>query len=94
MRSRRKPKADNNLLPQPRKQRMTYKDILTNYQDKVASINFRNDMIKRAKNSNYVNEHNRLSGALRGTILPDATLHRITNRQNHLRKVFLNGAAI
>ena len=94
MRVPRKPKPDTNLLPQPKRRKLTYRDILKEYQDKVASINFRNDMIKRSNNANYVNEHNRLAGALRGTILPDATLHRITNRQNHLRQVFLHGAAI
>ena len=34
----------------------SYKNIMKQYQDKVASINFRHDMLLRQRNANYQNE--------------------------------------
>ena len=93
-----KGKQDNHLLPQPKHPKMNYKDIMKEYENKVASINFRRDMIDRQRNSNYVNEFNRIKGVLSRVVhgLPDPDLQRVRNRQRELAqmlKIDLNANA-
>ena len=84
----RKPKPNNSILPQARMQKTTYKDVISAYQDKVASINFRNDALQRIQNSNYANEYHRIQGEMSSTILPDANLQRLQQRQQTLKELF------
>ena len=69
------------------RQMPSYKKIMKEYQDQVASINFRNDMIQRQRNANYQNEYDRLTGALDRTILPGWNLTRLQERKNNLKKL-------
>ena len=69
----------------------TYKDIIKEYQDKVASIQFRHDMLQRQKNANYVNEHHRLRGKLEHTVVRGADMHRLQNRMSELRRMLQEG---
>jgi hypothetical protein len=62
-----------------------YKHIMKEYQDKVASINFRHDMLQRQKNANYQNEYNRLRGHLEHTVVRGETLHRLQHRMTELK---------
>jgi hypothetical protein len=67
------------------KQIPSYKDIMKEYQNRVASVNFRNDMLQRQRNANYQNEFQRLTGILNHTIIPGAQLSRLQNRKAHLK---------
>ena len=69
------------------KQMPSYKNIMKEYQDRVASINFRNDMIQRQLNANYQNEYERLSGILNHTIMPGVHMQRLKHRKEHLKKL-------
>ena len=84
-----KPKPDSNLLPQARHQKISYKDVMKGYEAKVASINFRRDMLTRQRNSNYVNEFNRISSVLTSNMsgLPQVSLERLRRRQTELTQM-------
>ena len=91
---RRLPNPDNHSMHaqhhqvramQEHRQMPGYKHIMKEYQDRVASINFRNDMIQRQRNANYVNEFERLSGILNHTIMPGVQLARLQNRKAQLK---------
>ena len=62
----------------------SYKDIMKEYQDRVASINFRNDMIQRQRNANYLNEYERLQGEMNHTILRGTRLATLRERKEKL----------
>ena len=68
-----------------------YKDIMKNHQDRVASINFRNDMLQRQKNANYQNEHQRLRGILEHTVVRGVDHHRLQNRMHDLKRMLREG---
>ena len=65
----------------------SYKDIMKEYQDRVASVNFRNDMLQRQRNANYQNEYHRLSSILNHTIIPGVHLARLQKRKERLREL-------
>ena len=67
------------------KQIPSYKNIMKEYQDRVASVNFRNDMLQRQRNANYQNEYHRLSSLLDHTIIPGVHLGRLKKRKENLR---------
>ena len=69
----------------------TYRDVIKEYQDKVASVQFRHDMLQRQKNANYVNEYNRLRGKLEHTVVRGADMQRLQNRMNDLRHMLREG---
>ena len=81
-----KPKTDYDILPHARHQKISYKDIMKGYENKVASINFRKDMLLRQRNSNYVNEFNRISSVLAGNVqgLPPVRMASLKQRQADL----------
>ena len=68
-----------------------YKHIMKEYQDKVASIHFRHDMLQRQKNANYQNEYNRLRGHLEHTVLRGENLHRLQHRMADLKSMLHEG---
>ena len=68
-----------------------YKDMMKNYQDRVASINFRNDMLQRQKNANYQNEHQRLRGILEHTVVRGVDHQRLQSRMHDLKKMLHEG---
>ena len=97
---RRLPNLDNNSIHQQHHQvRATqehrhmpnYKHIMKEYQDKVASIHFRHDMLQRQKNANYQNEYNRLRGHLEHTVLRGENLHRLQHRMAELKSMLREG---
>ena len=65
----------------------SYKSIMKEYQDKVASINFRNDMLQRQVASNYKNEFDRIRGLLEHTIMPDRDIRRLRTRGEDLQRL-------
>ena len=73
------------------KQMLNYKDMMKNYQDRVASINFRNDMLQRQKNANYQNEHQRLRGILEHTVVRGVDHQRLQNRMHDLKRMLHEG---
>ena len=97
---RRLPDLDNNSIHQQHHQvramqehrhMPNYKHIMKEYQDKVASINFRHDMLQRQKNANYQNEYNRLRGHLEHTVLRGENLHRLQHRMADLKSMLHEG---
>ena len=73
-------------LTKPSKIPHQYKDILKDFADKHASVQFRNDLLLRKRNANYVGEHNRITGIL-DTLVPgmhDGSIERLRNRQANL----------
>jgi len=97
---RRLPNLDNNSIRQQHHQvramqehrhMPNYKHIMKEYQDKVASINFRHDMLQRQKNANYQNEYNRLRGHLEHTVLRGENLHRLQHRMADLKSMLHEG---
>ena len=97
---RRLPNLDNNSIHQQHHQvramqehrhMPNYKHIMKEYQDKVASINFRHDMLQRQKNANYQNEYNRLRGHLEHTVLRGENLHRLQHRMADLKSMLHEG---
>ena len=81
-----KPKSDHDISPHARHLKISYKDIMKGYENKVASINFRKDMLLRQRNSNYVNEFNRITSALAGNVqgLPPVRMASLKQRQADL----------
>ena len=97
---RRLPNLDNNSIHQQHHQvramqehrhMPNYKHIMKEYQDKVASIQFRHDMLQRQKNANYQNEYNRLRGHLEHTVLRGENLHRLQHRMADLKSMLHEG---
>ena len=97
---RRLPNLDNNSIHQQHHQvramqehrhMPNYKHIMKEYQDKVASIHFRHDMLQRQKNANYQNEYNRLRGHLEHTVLRGENLHRLQHRMADLKSMLHEG---
>ena len=97
---RRLPNLDNNSIHQQHHQvramqehrhMPNYKHIMKEYQDKVASINFRHDMLQRQKNANYQNEYNRLRGHLEHTVVRGENLHRLQHRMADLKSMLHEG---
>ena len=97
---RRLPNLDNHSIHQQHlqvramkehKHIANYKHIMKEYQDKVASINFRNEMLQRQKHANYQNEYNRLRGHLEHTVVRGANLHRLQHRMAELRGMLHEG---
>ena len=102
---RRLPNLDNNsihpgLVPhrlqavramQEHRHMPNYKHIMKEYQDKVASIQFRHDMLQRQKNANYQNEYNRLRGHLEHTVVRGENLHRLQHRMADLKSMLHEG---
>jgi hypothetical protein len=68
-----------------------YKHIMKEYQDKVASIQFRHDMLQRQKNANYQNEINRIRGHLEHTVVRGENLHRLQHRMAELKGLLHGG---
>jgi hypothetical protein len=97
---RRLPNLDNNSIHQQHHQvramqehrhMPNYKHIMKEYQDKVASIQFRHDMLQRQKNANYQNEYNRLRGHLEHTVVRGENLHRLQHRMADLKSMLHEG---
>ena len=97
---RRLPNLDNNSIHQQHHQvramqehrhMPNYKHIMKEYQDKVASIHFRHDMLQRQKNANYQNEYNRLRGHLEHTVVRGENLHRLQHRMAELKSMLHEG---
>jgi predicted RNase H-like nuclease (RuvC/YqgF family) len=97
---RRLPNLDNNSIHQQHHQvramqehrhMPNYKHIMKEYQDKVASIQFRHDMLQRQKNANYQNEYNRLRGHLEHTVVRGENLHRLQHRMAELKSMLHEG---
>jgi predicted RNase H-like nuclease (RuvC/YqgF family) len=97
---RRLPNLDNNSIHQQHHQvramqehrhMPNYKHIMKEYQDKVASIHFRHDMLQRQKNANYQNEYNRLRGHLEHTVVRGENLHRLQHRMADLKSMLHEG---
>ena len=97
---RRLPNLDNNSIHQQHHQvramqehrhMPNYKHIMKEYQDKVASIHFRHDMLQRQKNANYQNEYNRLRGHLEHTVVRGENLHRPQHRMADLKSMLHEG---
>ncbi len=82
-------------VPRP-KVPFQYKDIMKDFADKHASIQFRNDLLLRQRNANYVGEHNRITGVL-DTLVPgmhDASIERLRNRQANLARLARSGLGL
>jgi predicted RNase H-like nuclease (RuvC/YqgF family) len=97
---RRLPNLDNNSIHQQHHQvramqehrhMPNYKHIMKEYQDKVASIHFRHDMLQRQKNANYQNEYQRLRGHLEHTVVRGENLHRLQHRMAELKSMLHEG---
>ena len=97
---RRLPNLDNNNIHQQHqavramqehRHMPNYKHIMKEYQDKVASIHFRHDMLQRQKNANYQNEYNRLRGHLEHTVVRGENLHRLQHRMAELKSMLHEG---
>ena len=97
---RRLPNLDNNSIHQQHHQvramqehrhMPNYKHIMKEYQDKVASIHFRHDMLQRQKNANYQNEYQRLRGHLEHTVVRGENLHRLQHRMADLKSMLHEG---
>ena len=76
-------------IPRPTKIPHRYKEIMKDFADKTASTQFRHDLLLRQRNSNYIGEHNRITGVL-GTLVPgmhDADINRIRARQANLAQL-------
>ena len=69
----------------------SYKNIMKEYQDKVASINFRKDALERARNANYQNEYHRLRGHLEHTVVRGVQLERLNHRMAELQGLIHQG---
>jgi hypothetical protein len=69
----------------------SYKNIMKEYQDKVASINFRNDMLQRQRNANYRNEYDRMRGILDHSVLRGESLARLHHRGAYLARMLDGG---
>ena len=69
----------------------SYKEVMKEYQDKVASIHFRHDMLQRQRNANYQNEHDRLRGILEHTVVPYPDMLRLTRRSDDLKRMLHEG---
>ena len=67
------------------------KNIMKQYQDKVASINFRHDMLLRQRNANYQNEYQRIKGQLEHTVVRGENLHRLKHRMTDLKNMLQTG---
>ena len=57
-------------------------------ESKIANARFRNDLIKKQVQTNYVNEFNRIKSVLENHVLKDADLDRLTNRMFQLKDLF------
>ena len=97
---RRLPNLDNNSIHQQHqavramqehRHMPNYKHIMKEYQDKVASIHFRHDMLQRQKNANYQNEYQRLRGHLEHTVVRGENLHRLQHRMADLKSMLHEG---
>ena len=81
------------LLPKASSIPPQYRAILEQFEEKQASIKFRHDMLLRQRNSNYVNEHNRITGILDGIVhgLPETSTTRLRYRQQQLQRLAEKG---
>jgi len=85
--------AHQSLLPKASSIPPQYRAILKQFEEKQASIKFRHDMLIRQRNSNYVNEHNRITGILERTVhgLPETSTARLRYRQEQLQRLAEKG---
>ena len=81
------------LLPKASSIPPQYRAILKQFEEKQASIKFRHDMLLRQRNSNYVNEHNRITGILDSTVhgLAETSTTRLRYRPQQLQRLAEKG---
>ena len=83
---RRTKKANTSHLPVAERTPHSYVDIIEKHHEKHALITFRNNLLNRQANANYVNEYDRIRGILASNVVtPHGSMDRLKARAAELK---------
>ena len=77
------------LLPKPINAPINIEKILRKHRNKVASLQFRHDILQATKRQNYINEYDRINGELSNDITHGHVSHaHLAARKQKLKEIF------